>query len=506
MKRLGSLVFILVALTSCEFVNELWNPSDVGQMLSDSRGRLEFENVSVDPALLVRDVEQSFTVKADIGSQYTVVSVKVDLKSLSGSLIRIKNADPSTPWQTNVTIRPMTAGIYKIIIKVSNDHKKQVEYTNTVEVRQQDTIYVSTNGNDIYAGLQQFPMRSVSAAIARAKTKSITNILIAGGVYTNRNSAARCAVFDNVQNIRISGSWNADFTATDISSTPTVIDGLGKAANVVYLNTSTKIVLENMVFTGGYNPNKTGNGGAGVCSVNSSVTIRGCRIVDNNALRYGGGLYAIDSTLSILNSVISRNASVTNSAAFGGGLYLMNSGGTIASNEISKNTTAHSMGGGIYLRYAKTLRIADNTIVSNSAALMDGGGIYIESSSSNVTVLRNRFEFNKTITAGGGSAIGCVGSSPFILENSFLKNHSSDNDNSVYLYNASKPTINGNTFASNGNYSVYEGDVTSDPVSMKNNRFGFKVKYRNEAATDIATVADLNTLFGVSGGDENTVY
>ena len=122
--------------------------------------------------------------------------------------------------------------------------------------------------------------------------------------------------------------------------------------------------------------------------------------------RWGGGLYADNSTITINNGTISGC-----SAGVGGGLYATNqstvtiSGGTISGCEAGT-------GGGLYADKS-TVTINNGTISECTAAMNEGGGLYAD---------------NSTVTISGGTISGC-------------KAQSSGKGNGGGLYAKNKSTI-----------------------------------------------------------------
>ena len=112
-----------------------------------------------------------------------------------------------------------------------------------------------------------------------------------------------------------------------------------------------------------------------VISINGDdVTLDSLTIV-NGLAEEGGGILNYGS-LTILNSVITQNAT-ENEYCSGGGIY--NSGTLSVVNSTILNNTASYAGGGIYNDYDATLNIASSVISSNQVVGESnglGGGIY----------------------------------------------------------------------------------------------------------------------------------
>ena len=471
----------------------------------DLKGALQVNEMNVFPQSVFYNTKTTLKISFRLSYNFPIKSVLLFLSYDPDQNYIFNVSSNQTVWETNISVTATSAKTLNLILKLANFRNKTVFYTNAIPIIKQDVIYLSVNGDDSNNGLKETPVRTFQNAIQLVKQRKVGKIYASEGIYTNRNLQNVCMEIINIPGLSITGGWNPDFSVCNTVNYNTILDGNNLARNVVFISGSSNIILENLTIMRGYNPIKTGIGGGGISSTNSTWTANRCKIINNNALRYGGGIFARDSTIHLIKSVVAHNASITNSASFGGGLYIFNTGGTISSNTIAFNTTGHSMGGGIYIRYAKPLIIQDSIIVSNSAQLLDGGGVYIESSSNNVWIIRNSFQYNRTITAGAGGAIACTISSPNIHSNTFVQNNAMEKGDGIYLYNSSQPSIVANTFENNDAYSIFEGDASSDPSELRKNIFKtFSAsKYRDEDTTDIVDILQLNTLFGLSGSDTN---
>jgi len=113
--------------------------------------------------------------------------------------------------------------------------------------------------------------------------------------------------------------------------------------------------------------------GGGIYAENGTVILIDCVVCDNEAVNSGGGIYVKNSELSIQSSVISDNAA----NHLGGGICMENSRGKIQSTLISGNLA--TSGGGISICSVRPyfkVSITYNTIRDNRAN-SSGGGISI---------------------------------------------------------------------------------------------------------------------------------
>ena len=103
---------------------------------------------------------------------------------------------------------------------------------------------------------------------------------------------------------------------------------------------------------------------------------KGSVITDNNAEKFGGGIYSHKSEVNIDNSIIEKNTAID-----GGGIYNEDSKLNISEGSVITKNNADKFGGGIYIEDSK-LSIDKSTIEKNSA--LNGGGIYINKGAINL--------------------------------------------------------------------------------------------------------------------------
>jgi predicted outer membrane repeat protein len=154
------------------------------------------------------------------------------------------------------------------------------------------------------------------------------------------------------------------FDARDNCRQFVVENGTLKLSNTVLKNgNTTGMVLSQ--------PSDENNGG-GIYLYIATLTLEGCRLIDNFAEEDGGAVYANQSTVNMTDSIVDSNQS------------------------------KHS-GGGIY-SYSSTIDLTQSTITSNVAG-QDGGGIFI-TASSNVNLNTVTVSSNRVGNYGGGICKG----------------------------------------------------------------------------------------------------
>ncbi|KPA11260.1 hypothetical protein MHK_008532, partial [Candidatus Magnetomorum sp. HK-1] len=139
--------------------------------------------------------------------------------------------------------------------------------------------------------------------------------------------------------------------------------------------------------------------------IQSETIVQGVKIINGDSFydSYGGGIYCVDSSPSLLNVTITGNT-----ADFGAGIYCYNSSPSLSNVTITGNTAG--IGGGIYCSESSP-GLSNVTITGNTAGF--GAGIFCNFSSlslSNVTITGNTAKYS-----GGG--IYCSISSKIIFDN-----------------------------------------------------------------------------------------
>lgn len=193
------------------------------------------------------------------------------------------------------------------------------------------------------------------------------------------------------------------------------------------------------------------NGAAGIGVNNSIVFIRDSRICNNIALYSpnhdnlrGGGLFGVESEVSVENSEISGNM-----ADHGGGLYFR--GGTLTVNDtkISDNK-ARADGGAIFLNgvSADTILVLTGSEISGNETEFMGGGIYEESgvTKNRITIKDCIISSNKTVSYGGAMA---TSRGIITVINSNISGNTAGYGGGMFVSNGSNFTISGGEISGN---------------------------------------------------------
>jgi hypothetical protein len=241
----------------------------------------------------------------------------------------------------------------------------------------------------------------------------------------------------------------------------------GQGTGSILVVDDSTVALSNLTLTNGdgSGPDDPGdppghNGGA-VSLTDSTLTVTGCRLVDNRASDQGGAIHAAESTLTVTNSLLADNISV----AGGGGIDADDDVDlTIARSTVSGNSTGPH-GGGVEL-FDGTLAITGSTINGNSVTgstdFRSGGGIW--TGLSTVTLTGTTVKGNSSTEVGGGIGFsGGPGSSMTLRSSTVVGNRARLGGggirNDAYYGDApltiDHSTIAGNTAAQGGGIDVF---------------------------------------------------
>ncbi len=480
------IVFLLL-LNSCGFLSELWSPSDLQQLQTDSKGDITFGQITMDPSIFVGRISQTMVFECHATSDFSIKRVTLDLTSLIGEKLVLPETS-SGVWATNMRIYPLSEGDFQFNLVVSNEKGRIVSNTVAVSVKNQNVIYVASYGKDFYEGLKDFPIASINTAISNAIGKSISNIYVAVGVYTNA-SGGSVLWMNHWTNISLLGGWNSNFTMQQPIISPTVLWGAGRSATIGWINGCSNIVLDGFSVIGG--TNTSGNGG-GFNIVSSEVALTRILILSNESTNYGGGLYAENSTLSFSNVDFVMNHSFLR----GGGAYFRQVLGEINDSRVITNC-AH-FGGGIFVyNSSSNLTLENMDFMSNYSYPYEGGAVYLDQSE--VVITQVNFSYNFANTSGG--AIFLNGSSSLIVGNTFSNNlvSSFGYGGAICLQYLSHACIRKNIFDQNNSYNISEyltGGTETSPAELRDNQFsGMSTLYRDEDGGGvISSLSMLNAL------------
>lgn len=273
---------------------------------------------------------------------------------------------------------------------------------------------------------------------------------------------------NNTSNVTIRSVCGPDYTIVHgsglgwairgyFTSSNLTVDGFSLTGdtNGIYANGCSPIAISNCKIYG--------NTGNGILANNgASTTISNCEIYSNGSasLGYGGGLYILQSSHTIENSIIRNNTSVQ-----GGGLATNNNAVVTITNTTIKDNTATSIGGGIYYNTG-TLNMSKSTISGNISS-SGGGGIYMNTSPT--VNLENCILTGNSGTEGGMLFISTGTTN--ITNCTMTENQATAGDGGA-IYSNNRPVVVRNSIfwnntASGTGHNLYKvGDASLNPSTI----------------------------------------
>jgi hypothetical protein len=225
------------------------------------------------------------------------------------------------------------------------------------------------------------PCGTLNHAISQADSGDTINV--AGGVDIIAGANTNIVEIkpSSSLSLNIEGGWNSDFTARQIDMNGYNFSSLARQHfDIIADGTQLDITISGFAMR----YSSAENGGAiQVRSLNggtANLTIESNKIVDNKAVRYGGGIYAYNNAstliLNLTDNLIMNNAS--DRAGGGVAVESFNTGSstvTLTNNIIADNTARLYDGGALFngVNGVVTADLTNNTITHNSAAYYGGG-------------------------------------------------------------------------------------------------------------------------------------
>ncbi len=235
--------------------------------------------------------------------------------------------------------------------------------------------YVKTDGSDSNSGNSWYQaFATIQKAIDSASDGD--EIWVAHGTYDISS-----AIDISGKDLAIYGGFvgtETYRTQRDWENNQTEISGYS-----VLIHDSSSVILDGLIITDG----------GGIRISYSTVTIRHCKITDNEAMD-GGGIFVLSSDIQVIDSWIYNNRSL---ATGGGGIYVESGGMNfkIINSVVWGNSavpySGSGFGGGIYfnvISLGSTSPIITNCVIFGNHA-HDGGGIYTNNDESVVPVITN---------------------------------------------------------------------------------------------------------------------
>ena len=325
------------------------------------------------------------------------------------------------------------------------------------------------------------PLKKTCLAISIIKALAISPSFAATIVVdSSGESGTACSLRNAVESINISqnvggcvaiNDFGTDDTINFSVSTVNVLDTELRIINDVSINpggnfltinanafsrvlsiSNSAVTIENLIVSGGQS--SANSDGGGISARDSQLTLQNVVLRNNTADDDGGGLYAEDCQVFINDSQI-----INNNADDGGGLYVRDSNVTIRDSIISGNTTVTigDDGGGLYAR-SGTVSVTNTTISDNSAD-DDGGGIFVREST--LTFSNSTLSGNRADDDGGGINVGFSANASII--HSTLANNSADRVGGGIAVASGSLTLSNSLIVGN---SAGDGVLSTDDINL----------------------------------------
>lgn len=289
--------------------------------------------------------------------------------------------------------------------------------------------------NCVFGGNQAVDEEGGALCILQAQAATITNCAFE---HNESNIGGGALSLYAVEEATVSGS---SFTGNNVTFT-------GGAINAYSCGS---LLLSHCQIGGGDagEGNSAGEDGGGIYAVDVSLTVVSCTIRGNQADGAGGGIYAGDgSVLEVLGGLITNNEATGD----GGGIFFTGVG-----LRVNVNSDLHSL--------ASVSLISDNTAAN-------GGGIAIENNSTDAVRLHNLYlTGNEALTGSGGGLCVSGVSAGMEFSNLFVFTNSAQNGGGIYTLDCSdlylsSSSITGNTVTGNGGVGAGAAFIGVSACSM----------------------------------------
>ena len=281
----------------------------------------------------------------------------------------------------------------------------------------------------------------------------MAHIMVTTGVY------AEVLYINNFfdDGVIIDGNWRADFSGKVAGQTIVRRPDSEAHGTVINIYQSKNVQLIDLIVTRGRGPasgHEWSGGGIHIDGDSQAELVR-CRIVDNHARGYGGGIYVTNSALRIVDSHIYSNhahnatagdwrpegcgggiavqngtleidgenwATISRNAAdhTGGAIYLHGGSQAILTGFVDVLTNVSIFGGGLAVTEGSSLELLDGPYVCGNTATQDGGGIWMAGGSTGrISGAATCIGLNH-IVYGPNRALGAKGGGGIYVQDSYL--------------------------------------------------------------------------------------
>ncbi len=343
-----------------------------------------------------------------------------------------------------------------------------------------------TAGPDPHVGLSSSSYTSVAAALAVASPGQ--TVWVGPGTYPVADLSFRGLA------LRLVSTHLAAYT---------VLDAGGAGAVLVFDSGEPREALvDGFTLTGG-----RASQGGGVVLIESSPTLRGC-VVEENQAENGGGLYLDHADPLISHCTVRRNVA-TDPHFGGGGAYLEDARPQI-SHVLFSDNEASTSGGGLYLADADPL-LAHCSVLSNSAGGWydeGGGGLFMDGASPHL--VDTQVADNVATNASGGGMLLRYSSDATVESSTIVDNRAAEGGGGVYAVGSnptfSNITVLGNIAATGGGLLLQAG-YSDEHVSIVNAILAFNSSYNLVVDPDLAARLTLrySDLFSPEGEENHNL-
>jgi len=219
-----------------------------------------------------------------------------------------------------------------------------------------------------------------------------------------------------------------------ISNTASWSDGGGITISSGNLVVQSSVVASNFANDhGGY----WGASGGGIAAYDASVTIENSQVMSNATVSNGGGIIVLRGALTVLTSTIGYNTA----GGKGGGIYAENELLRIEGSTVTHNSAG--TGGGIYGRMSGHTVLKNSSISHNSPGGMD---LHVMTIPADVEIVGSILEHNTTTDYGGGlrvdsSEYALAGPHAVTISDSIIAQNSAGGGGGLYIRGYGSATI-----------------------------------------------------------------
>ena len=398
----------------------------------------------------------------------SISGINVDFSAVSGTLS--KNNVASVDGIATVTYTTTTND------KITAKSGSQSLTIDVVAKQAAADIWVATTGSDDNDGSQASPVATITKAIELAGDGYIIHIADGNYVIDKTLSISKSLTLEGNANTVINGNASRIMEVT--ADATVVLTNLsftnGKAAFAGAILNEGKLTISNSNF---YSNKATGNSGTIITNKNK-LNINNSKFYQNSAAR-GVVNNQNDAVLVIDNSEFYNNDMTSFSNSYGI-VYTTSANATI-SNTIFRNN-AVKYGGAIYATKSSDatigiVNIINSTFESNSANTGQGGALFV--SGGECIVKESTFINNKAnpgkYTGGQGGAIYTSLNGNVSVTDSVFKNNQAKLGAVLYLNGGSNSIISYSVLLNNtaeGDYAISNGESASGVATVNYNWWG----------------------------------